>query len=125
MKPGELSVGVIRDDDRCTLLLTGELDLASAPKIEQILPELCANGASEIVLDLRQLTFMDSTGLRAILACGTLCERHLCDFGLIRGTRAVQRVFELTGLAEKLPFREPSADAQPLPLRAVPELESS
>lgn len=119
MKAGELGIGVIRNDDRYTLLLTGELDLASAPMIEQILPELCASGASEIVLDLRQLAFMDSSGLRTILSSKTLCEQHLCDFWLIRGMRAVQRVFELTGLAEKLPFREPAEDAQPAPLRAV------
>jgi anti-anti-sigma factor len=113
MNVGELSVGVIRNDDRYTLILTGELDLASAPAIAQIVPELCASGATEIVLDLRQLAFMDSTGLRTILSSKTTCERHLCEFSLIPGPRAVQRVFELTGLAEKLPFREPAEDAQP------------
>jgi anti-anti-sigma factor len=114
MNVGELSVGVIRNDDRYTLILTGELDLASAPGITQILPELCANGATEIVLDLRQLAFMDSTGLRTILSSMTTCEQHLCEFCLIPGPPAVQRVFELTGLAQKLPFREPAEDPRPV-----------
>ena len=108
MKAGELGVEVIRNEDRCTLLLTGELDLASAPAIERILPELCADGASEIVLDLSRLAFIDSTGLRTILTGMSVCEKHICDFWLIPGTSAIQRVFELTGLAEKLPFRDPA-----------------
>lgn len=115
MKAGELGVGVIRHDDRYTLLLTGELDLASAPAIEQILPELCVDGASEIVLDLSQLAFIDSTGLRTILTGMSVCEKHLCDFWLIPGASAVQRVFELTGLSEKLPFREPAGQEPSLP----------
>src|ERR1700722_9986214 len=107
MKASELGIGVTRSDDRYTLLLTGELDLASAPAIEQLLPELCADGADEIVLDLSQLAFIDSTGLRTILTGMAICEKHICHFWLIPGTSAVQRVFELTGLGEKLPFREP------------------
>jgi anti-anti-sigma factor len=115
MKVGELGLGVIRRDDSYTLLLTGELDLASAPALEQILPELCADGAREIVLDLSDLVFIDSTGLRTILTGMAVCEKHLCDFSLVPGTSAVQRVFELTGLGEKLPFRERAADALPRP----------
>jgi anti-anti-sigma factor len=116
MKAGEFGIGVVRSDDRYTLLLTGELDLASAPTIEQILRELCAEGAKEIVLDLSQLAFIDSTGLRAILTGMAVCEQHVCDFSLIPGTSAVQRVFELTGLAEKLPFREPGETSPTRPL---------
>jgi anti-sigma B factor antagonist len=115
MKAGELGIGVIRNEDRYSLLLTGEFDLASAPAIEQVLPELFANGASEVVFDLSQLEFIDSTGLRTLLFAKTLCEQHQCDFWLIRGTRTVQRVFELTGLAEKLPFREPAEHPLPAP----------
>jgi anti-sigma B factor antagonist len=107
MKAGELGIGVVRDDDRYTLLLTGELDLASAPALEQILTELCTDGASGIVLDLSRLAFIDSTGLRTILTGMAICERHICGFWLIPGTSAVQRVFQLTGLGDKLPFCEP------------------
>jgi anti-sigma B factor antagonist len=90
---------------RHTLVLRGELDMASAPALEAMLQELCEGGAEELVVDLSQLTFMDSSGLSAILKTRALCEEHLCDLGLIPGRRPVQRVFELTHLLDRLPFR--------------------
>jgi anti-sigma B factor antagonist len=90
---------------RHTLVLTGELDMASAPALEGMLQELCEGGAQELVVDLSRLTFMDSSGLNAILKTKALCEEHLCDLGLIPGRRPVQRVFELTHLLDRLPFR--------------------
>ena len=96
---------------RHTLVLTGELDLASATTLEARVAELCADGASEVVLDLSGLTFIDSTGLRTILAGMKLCEEHQRGFWLIPGPSAVQRLFELSGLLEQLPFRAPEASA--------------
>jgi anti-anti-sigma factor len=87
-----------------TLVLEGELDLVSASSLEARMRELCANGTKEIVLDLGKLTFIDSTGVRAVLLANELCERHSCDFSLTHGTDGVQHVFELTGLLEALPF---------------------
>jgi anti-sigma B factor antagonist len=104
MNVGEFSIGAMRHDDRYTLLLAGDLDLASAPKIEKLIPELCADGASEIVLDLGGLTFIDSAGLRAIVRGRALCDKRRCGFRLIPGG-TVQRIFELTGLSGELPIR--------------------
>jgi anti-sigma B factor antagonist len=101
----------IRDSsegDRHTLALTGELDMVGAPELEGMAQQLCEGGARELVLDLRQLEFIDSTGLTAILRCRTLCEEHMCELCLIPGRRRVQRVFELTRLLDRLPFRKPS-----------------
>jgi anti-anti-sigma factor len=110
----DFSIREQRQGDRYTLALTGELDLASAPAVEAMTVQLCADGASEIVLDLSQLTFLDSTGLRTILTGMRLCEEHLCNFWLIPGPRAVQRLFELAGLLQRLPFRAPEpAQGQP------------
>jgi anti-anti-sigma factor len=65
---------------------------------------LCADGAQEIVLDLKQLEFIDSTGFRAILAAKDVCERHKCTFAMIRGKERVQRLFDVSGVLRKLPF---------------------
>jgi anti-sigma B factor antagonist len=97
----------MRHDDRYTLLLGGELDLASAPSVEELTRELCADGASEMVLDLSGLAFIDSAGLRAILASRTLCEQHQCGFCLIPGVSNVARLYELDGLVDKLPWAPP------------------
>lgn len=107
MDPEDFSIQENAEGDRCTLVLRGELDLASAPALEAATARLCAGGASEIVMDLGGLSFIDSTGLRTILGSMSLCEEHLCNFWLIPGRRAIQRLFELAGLLERLPFREP------------------
>jgi anti-sigma B factor antagonist len=93
------------EGQRQVLVLGGELDMASAPALEGMFQQLCEGGAQELVLDLSGLDFIDSSGLRAILRCQAMCEEHLCDLGLVPGPREVQRVFELTRLTERLPFR--------------------
>ena len=63
-----------------------------------------ASDARQIVLDLRELTFIDSSGVRMIV-CADLRSRQDGDrLRLIRGGARVQRVFELTGVLERLPF---------------------
>jgi anti-sigma B factor antagonist len=101
------SIGALRHNDRYTLLFRGELDLASASCIEELTRELCADGASEIVLDLSGLTFIDSAGLGAILQSRALCEEHRCGFCLIPGVSNVARLYELDGLIDKLPWAPP------------------
>jgi anti-anti-sigma factor len=101
-----------RDGDRHTLRLEGELDMASAQELERRARQLCSENASELVLDLSQLEFMDSAGLNAILRVRTLCRERVCDFGLIPGTQPVQRLFEITRLTDSLPFRAPHHSEQ-------------
>jgi anti-anti-sigma factor len=90
---------------RHTLVLTGELDMAWAPALDATLQRICTPLTEAITLDLSQLTFMDSTGLRAVLLAKELCEQHDCEFMLVPGPPQVQRLFEVTGLLERLPFQ--------------------
>jgi anti-sigma B factor antagonist len=92
-------------DGRHRLVLTGELDLGPAAELEAMLLRLCADGTKEITLDLSKLTFMGSTGLRTVLLAKELCEQHGCEFLLIAGPKNIQRMFELTGLIDALPFQ--------------------
>jgi anti-anti-sigma factor len=105
-----LSIKDQREGDRHTLLLTGELDMASARELEEQAQRLCARPASELVLDLSRLEFIDSAGLHAILRVRALCHEHACEFCLIPGARPVQRLFEITRLVDRLPFRTPHRD---------------
>jgi len=89
---------------RHRLALTGELDIASAPMLEAKVAELCADGAQAIVIDLSGLAFIDSTGLRVILAARSMCDAGSCDFSLVPGGESIQRLFVLTGLLEHLQF---------------------
>lgn len=79
----------------------GEIDLASAPILTARLDELIDDGATVIILDATGVSFLDSTGLRAILGASN----RLSDIGgqlLIEGmSGAVRAVLEISGLLER------------------------
>jgi anti-anti-sigma factor len=102
-------------DGRHTLALNGELDLAVAAALETTILGLCGEGVTGIELDLSQLTFMDSTGLQAVLHAQELCAEHGCDFLVTPGGGQVQRLLELTGTTAVLPLADapPAAADQP------------
>jgi anti-sigma B factor antagonist len=105
-----LTVRDVDADGEHTLVLAGELDIASAPILEATVASLCDNGSRAIVLDLSELTFMDSTGLRAVLAADKLCSGNGQRFSLAGASGAVERLFELTGVTQALHF-EPERPA--------------
>jgi anti-sigma B factor antagonist len=92
-----------------TLVLSGELDLASRPLFDDALHCIEQRQAAALVLDLSEVTFMDSTGLHGVLAAKSLCARSGCEFVVVRGSSQVQRLFELSGVLDELPFRSAPA----------------
>lgn len=102
--PVRLEVARTVADGRHTLLLTGELDLASAWALTESVQGIGGGGALALTIDLGGLTFMDSTGLRAVLLARAACAESGWDFSIKPGPAAVQRIFELTGLIAELPF---------------------
>jgi anti-sigma B factor antagonist len=103
---------VIAREEKHTLILTGDLDIASADQLGAIISEVCAAGTTSLVLDLRKLDFIDSSGLRAIILAGQNCEKHGHDFALIQGPPAVQRLFELTGVTKHFTFTDEASAAR-------------
>jgi anti-anti-sigma factor len=85
----------------------GELDLATVPIVQAQLSELETAGFDNLVLDLRSVGFLDSTGLRMILLWGERSRANGLVFRLIPGPPAVQRLFDLTSTAEELDFVDP------------------
>ena len=86
-----------------TLVLSGDLDLVSAPAMEEAMDDLARRSDVElIIVDLRGLDFMDSTGLHLLIRVHQRAHESGRRFALIRGREAVQRLFDLTGLAESL-----------------------
>jgi len=99
---GTLSVSSQRQGDAHVIALIGELDLDGASAVEQELLAVEATDAESIIVDLGGLQFIDSTGIRLIVMAAQRCEDG--RFSLLRGPKQVQRVFELTALADQLPF---------------------
>jgi anti-sigma B factor antagonist len=85
----------------------GELDLASVAEVRAELDELSRVGFERIVIDLRELTFMDSSGLHLMLETAHIARGNGFELRLIAGPPAVQRVFEITGVTDSLPFVRP------------------
>ncbi len=88
------------------LPLAGELDVAGANEAHKRLLGLDLRRGQQLVLDLRALTFMDSTGIRLIFQAGEYARLHGAGFVVVRPPANVMRVLELVGLDEQLELVE-------------------
>jgi anti-sigma B factor antagonist len=75
----------------------GELDLAAVHAVEEALGPL-ENEFSEVVIDLRAVEFLDSTGLRVILAADARSRSDGFNLRIIKGSHQVRRLLSLTGM---------------------------
>jgi anti-sigma B factor antagonist len=99
----QLRIDVRREGGRAILTLDGELDMASAELLQQVADGEDLRGERMLVLDLQQLRFIDSTGLRAILTALEHCRGRGQEFAITPGSPQVQRLLSVTGVAEHLP----------------------
>jgi anti-anti-sigma factor len=106
-----LEVKTSSDGDSVRLSLSGELDLSSAPRVEEELRKVERQAPPLIILDLRELTFMDSTGLRILVLADSRARDAGRRLQIIPGSDTVQRVFHVTGLDHHLELvaEEPGA----------------
>lgn len=91
----------------------GEVDVVSAEQLRRQLREVLETGFRRIVLDLRHVSFMDSTGLHTVLDAAGASRRRDVDFALIHGPAAVRRLFEVTGTGPVLSFVDPEEVDRP------------
>jgi anti-sigma B factor antagonist len=89
-------------DDRLVMSLDGELDMASAPLLQAALEDAATDATSTLVLDLEQLRFMDSTGLRIILLAQARWQSRGQELALTAGSSQVQRLLAVSGVGEHL-----------------------
>jgi anti-anti-sigma factor len=111
MQAEHLQVDVGSEPDRIVLSLHGELDLASAPLLQSEIERAEAGDATLMVLDLDDLEFIDSTGLRIILAAHERSQERGQMLALTRGSQQVQRLLSITRAGEHLRIIE-SPDEQ-------------
>jgi anti-sigma B factor antagonist len=107
--PELFSCDVGHHDGRDWVRPAGDLDLDTVHRVESALGALREQGAGNLVLDLRGLTFMDSTGLRLVIRWHTAATEEGFRFAIVPGPDVVQRVFRLTGMDAHLTVAEPSA----------------
>ena len=99
---GEFSVEERSEGRGWVLVVRGELDLRTSPELEERLERLWNGPAELVILDLRQIEFMDSTGLRVLLGAHQRAQETGRRFALVRGADQVERVLTLTGVRDLL-----------------------
>jgi anti-sigma B factor antagonist len=100
-----LSFETTRNGTVAVVAATGELDLSGAQVLEDELERLQSDPAlGTVVLDLRGLEFMDSSGLRLVVLADMRAREAGRRFVLVRGPETVHRVFEITRMSERLEF---------------------
>jgi len=98
---------VVWDGEAARVRAIGELDMSAVPALAAEIAQLRAAGCPHVIIDLSELSFLDSSGLRLLLDCDAESRRDSHTITLIPGPPVVQRVFELTRTAEHLPFVAP------------------
>jgi anti-sigma B factor antagonist len=98
----DFSVDQRNQGNAAVVSVTGELDLRTSPQLEERLNHAFDAGAELVILDLRQIEFMDSTGLRVVLSAHQRAHEAGRRFALVRGADQVERVLTLTGVRDLL-----------------------
>ena len=96
----ELVTSLDRDADTVTVALHGEVDVMTVDQVRMALTEAIAARPRSIVVDLADLSFIDSTGLGALVFGFQRARDSGVDFKLARPTSGVRKILVLSGLLE-------------------------
>jgi anti-anti-sigma factor len=98
---GSLLTVEVREDAECTYVCpAGELDMAVSGRIEREVEQLLDAGCAVVVLDLRELTFIDSSGIRELLHCRDAATARGARLALTLEPGAVSRALEVSGVRD-------------------------
>lgn len=86
--------------------LYGEFDILAFGEVDQLLTDAQSDTNERVVVDLRTVEFIDSSGIRALVRAHKRAVDSGGEFRLIRGPKTVHRVFELAGLDTRLDFHD-------------------
>jgi anti-sigma B factor antagonist len=96
------STSVERRDAAAIVTMEGELDIATEAQATADL-DRAMGGAELLVVDLRELSFLDSTGVRVLLAADLRAREKGMRFGLVRGEGMIARLLEVTRIDQRFP----------------------
>jgi anti-sigma B factor antagonist len=80
--------------------VSGEVDIQTSPLLDGELQKLLDQGVSSILVDLDEVTFLDSTGLSVLIAALKRCQASGGELHLVSPRSNVRRVLEITGLTD-------------------------
>jgi anti-sigma B factor antagonist len=107
---GGFSVRIVTARDQAFVRPAGELDLATVGEFEAAIGG-ALDGHKQLVVDLRDVTFLDTEGLKSLIETARMAAERQVAFRLVRGRRSVERIFELTETRSRFEFVDgPSGD---------------
>jgi len=96
--PGALDIEVEGEGEERRVVLRGELDVVTAPRLRETLLDLIASGARSIDIDMANLSLIDSTGLGVLVGVLKRSLQHDASLRLCSPQRGARRVLDITGL---------------------------
>ena len=100
------AVSVVPDRREVAVVPEGDLDLSTVDQLAREVRELREVGFEDVLLDLRRVDFIDSSGLQLLLALHDDAEREGRVLRLVPARREVQRIFELTATRSVFTWRD-------------------
>ena len=88
------------------LRLVGEFDIAAMQEFEEAVGQIELQGSEQVVIDLRRLNFIDSTGLAAIVEVWRHSSEDGVNVAVLQGPEQIRRTFEISGLDRVLPCED-------------------
>ncbi|MGW5410014.1 STAS domain-containing protein [Actinomadura geliboluensis] len=106
----DFDISLMRDD-RCTVVrVQGDIDVVSRTRFEEALFEVVETG-EPVAVDMREVTFCDSTGLNALVAANRRAIERGSHIALVALPPRVQRVFRITGIDKFIPIYDTLREA--------------
>jgi anti-sigma B factor antagonist len=99
---GALRIETTESDGWVSVAVAGELDLAEAAEAEKAVQDALHRPSRGLVVDLRRVTFLGSTGIRVLLDAQAAALGAGRRFRVVQGDGAARRLIELLGLTERL-----------------------
>ncbi|CAN5437444.1 anti-sigma factor antagonist BldG [soil metagenome] len=96
----DLGLDVLERGDASVLAVSGEVDVATVPRLREQLHSLVAQGSPRIVVDLERVDFLDSTGLGVLVGALKRVRANGGELALVCTSSRIRKVFEVTGLTK-------------------------
>lgn len=107
----DLSLATRTVSDRTVVVVSGEIDVYTAPKLREQLIDLVSSGAYHLIVDMEGVDFLDSTGLGVLVGGLKRVRAHEGTLRLVCTQERILKIFRITGLTKVFPIHASVAEA--------------
>jgi anti-sigma B factor antagonist len=114
----QLEIEIKAEDGRYVVIPRGEVDLVTQAQLKEAINELVVGGNVDIIVDLDETTFLDSTGLGALIGARRKTHAFMGSFAIVCTQERMLKLFRITSLDKVFAIRDSRAEALARPERA-------